>query len=413
MSNYSQYELEIIEDQGQSLFDLIMRVVENWSNSKNGSPLLGSAIEKVLLLIERWHVDVEEIDTMHNKLLINCSLAMLKNYYELIKNKKHWKEDTFFSLYQNLENHKIYLFDLNYKSTEELQSEYDRIKHNRDLIEGAKKVVLGETINFNFDLSDDKKLKELLSESIGLLNFNFPNKISDNDHSRFDYYFDKSLTKKFKAPKRINNLIWDFEFEIRHKNEYESLRTLWIFLESINQIGGVKIILEHIAKGSIKAKAKAFFENEEVKKNAQEILQEVPGAIKAKLQKEGSEVSKNLSEKNKNEVETEKLAAEAEKIKKEGDALDVKQIKERSNLETELLRIKVENEKIELENKRLNLFKNKYQTLKELLADEIITAEIFKIKVNELVYIDYSNDSLVEENKLEDIIDKTKIGDSE
>ncbi|MEM9390080.1 MAG: hypothetical protein AAGA02_06375 [Bacteroidota bacterium] len=173
-----------------------------------------------------------------------------------------------------------------------------------------------------------------------------------------------------------------------------------MFLACFNQIDGLKVEIESIKKGSIKAKLKGYFESDEAKKDGEKILGGVRKLAESKLEKEYTEMQKVQAEKKKTEVETEKLKRESELRSKELEAFEM--LEKKQELENKLLELKVRREE-------LQLFQEQVKTLEDLLAKEIISAEHFKMLINGLPFLIFNNNTIEVGASFKELIQKKLI----
>lgn len=182
---------------------------------------------------------------------------------------------------------------------------------------------------------------------------------------------------------------WIIEFNFRTTKEenHKPLEFIHTFIEGLNSIEGVKIILEDIKIGSITAKLKAVFDDVKSKEEVKEILESAKMFAKGKLEREYYEVEKCKSEARKNEIE-------ANLLKESLGSLQSNETKEIRKLEMESLKFDNERKKLENEKLKIQLFKEKKELLKEMLSEGIIDQRNFDMLIKGIPFLKIENGHL-------------------
>lgn len=201
---------------------------------------------------------------------------------------------------------------------------------------------------------------------------------------------------------------WVIEIKISNKREHKGLHTLWFLFECIDQIKGTRMELDKLSKGSIIARIRLFINNKETKAEVTRFFESVRKFAHGRL-------SKDYQESEKLKCETEKIGSEKKLIEQEltvaqsPETIRRTQLElERLELQNEMERIKIQDARLELALKELSLTREKKKTLRELLADDIISNEDFIMLMNDLVYIKKTGNTLDVGESLDAIDRKSK-----
>lgn len=192
---------------------------------------------------------------------------------------------------------------------------------------------------------------------------------------------------------------WSIDL-IFNTNKFENhvpLDFIYQFVEILNKIDGVKVIIEEIKIGSIKAKLKVLFEEASSKEEVKELLESSRKFAKAKLEKDYEEQEKIKAEKNKIDVEKEILR---EQLRQDTSIeSDYRRALEIQSMEEDL-----QSKRLENISKRMQLLKESRDLYKELLADGYISQKDFEMLIKEISFMKI-NDGRLEIGESTDIID--------
>jgi len=348
-------------------FETIMSSVEFISIHLGGIDIQKEKIEKLVMQIERKVQDLNDSDNDNSIIIASKSVEALNILIPVLKedvsNNELEQVVMFLTTLTNLidaaigKSKKEILLLFKYLSTKLIKMQLE--------LNNKKKKQTPYTIYFN-----------VLKNAIEL-----SNKYFEISPKYFIHDPDIALIKRKLIQKsEAIDTEWILEVKIVNKNDSKSIYLLWLLLESLNKINGVKTELEEIKKGSIWAKIKVVFGTNEANINATEFLNDTREIVKGRL-------AKNYKEKKEIEIETEKIELKklllTQMIEK-NQATDIKRRKE-----LELLEYELEIEKKRLENEKLSLevFMKKKNALSELLAEEIITTEEFELLLNNQQYL--------------------------
>lgn len=372
-------DLEILEQEGGNSFDIIMSHVEIVSLSEDIGDLK-EKIERSILSIERKMQDLSDIDTIEAKTIVKKTFEILKFISPILKenSSNHSLEQistyliTLDSLVRNsidktLDEINLIFWQLSPENLKQRFSSHGLvipINTYTGVIYGAFNAALG-TLSAGRLLATGSSLREFQGE--GFWNIEMTSELKDSN---------------------LEPEVWDMEIEINDtKNQHKALYTIWLFVESLNKINGVNVEIEEIRKGSIFSKLKIYFSSPEAKKEAQELLESTKKAAKGKLEKD-------FQHNEKTKAEAEKFESEKNKIDNEIKQQNSEEAKRKRELEIQAMEI--ENERMRLENEKLKLqvFLEKKKALSELLAEELISHEEFKLKLNQMMYISKKDDQI-------------------
>lgn len=206
----------------------------------------------------------------------------------------------------------------------------------------------------------------------------------------------------FNSPKEklyANEIEWiiDLSFKTTKENNHKPLEFIHILIEGLNTIPGVKVTLEDIKIGTIQAKIKAIIDGVSSKEEVKEVLESARKFAKGKLEKEFSEIQKSDSETQKNQIESKILEETLQNLLSDGN-------KELKKLESESLKYDIERKKLENDRLKLQLFKERKELLKELLAEGFIAQKDLEMWVKGISFIKIENNVLTVGENI-DIID--------
>ena len=226
--------------------------------------------------------------------------------------------------------------------------------------------------------------KILPKNSLGSINFQY-----DEPIPKFRIGFESKNKEDFV----------DAEIRISNEEDSKSLYALWFFIETLQKIEAVRIEIKDIRKGSIFSSIRIWFKSEEAKQEVCHLLDSTRKFAKGKLEKDFSE--------------SEKIRIEGKKIEAEKEQIEIANSVEKSafsekkrELELESIAMDVERKKLENEKLRLELFLEKKTALKELLADEILSNEEFKLLVNNHLFLEKRKDHFAIGESMEKIVEK-------
>ena len=349
--NLTTVDLDILElGNGKNPFEELIAKVEKLS-LQGKLDVKKEDIEKTILFLERKFQDFSDSNTDKSKIILQAVNANVMLY-------EHSNSNSFVQIYNNLKDLRDVALEIN----------------NDPYI----------------DIS-----KYLISSNI---------KTNNSDNNTFSFI---SLQETFRCIFKTKNTIkefnkgeeWIFElnFECTIEERHLPLEFIHTLIHGLNTIDGVKVTLEDIKVGSIKARLKAVFDDVSSKEEVKEILESARLFAKGKLEKEYYESEKLSSEATKNNIESEILKESLNDLKSN-------ESKEIKKLQTESLRYDVERKKLENEEKKLELFKKRKNILKELLAEGIIDQKQFEMLINGIPFLKIENGNLTVGENI-DIID--------
>lgn len=198
----------------------------------------------------------------------------------------------------------------------------------------------------------------------------------------------------------VNVESWDvrLNFKTPSSENHVPLDFIYQFIEILNKIDGVKVILEDIKVGSIKAKLKVLFEQAKSKDEVKELLESSRKFAKAKLEKDYEE--------------SEKIKTEKEKIQVEKEILK-EQLKQNTSIESDYKRaLEIQSLEQDLETKKLQNLKTKMELLKdsrelfsELLAEGYVSQAEFEMFIKGIPFLSYK-DGFLTIGESTDVIDE-------
>lgn len=261
----------------------------------------------------------------------------------------------------------------------------DAIQSN---ISAIKDVTFG-MINSKEENTSSRILTDIIKKKFG----NAPT-ISAND--LFDIYNTTFKPVDTSAP--LLEWLIEMNFKTQNGQNHQPLEFIHTFIEGLNTIPGVHVTLEDIKIGSIQAKIKAVFDDVTSKEQVKEVLETAKKFAKGKLEKEFYEGEKANSEAIKNRVESQILEETLLTLKSE-------ETKELKRLESESLKYDLERKQLENERLKIQLFKERKELLKELLADGFINQNELEILIKGIPFMKIENGKLTISENI-DIIDK-------
>lgn len=162
---------------------------------------------------------------------------------------------------------------------------------------------------------------------------------------------------------------------------------LFKILSSISSIDNVKLEFEHILKGSLIVRVRAYIKDLVAKEETKAVLE----TTKEALIKTATAGQVSHAETKKTNAETGKIKAEQKKIEKELESLP-------TDLESKIANaLELEKKALENENLRIKNAKEKIEIIEKLSAlatSGILEADDLKIDINEILYILKSGDSI-------------------
>jgi hypothetical protein len=363
-------DLEMIENEKEDNLDEIMQVVEKYSLETNDIETKDS-IEGKILFIDRIIQDSEEKSSNSN---IRSSItSLLKQYF--VSAKKESKRENFEFFNKSLD------YIIQFSKSVPYESD-DFINKYKNILSPVKH--LKERRMYLVDTNDYNKAGTIALTHYEILNSNWISK--------------SKVESKDSAEQVIDE--WEIEmfFEVNETEAHKPMEFLYQFIEILNSIPGVKIKIESLTIGSLKAKLKATFKNMASKEEVKELLESTKKFAKGKLEKE-------FDESQKVKKETEKIDAEKELL--------LQEIEQKASLDTAYLRaLEIQSAEEDLKRKRLEnsilqleLMKKGFQALSELLAKGIISQKHFEMSIKGLPFISFKGGILLEGGSL-DSIDK-------
>jgi hypothetical protein len=363
-------DLEMIENDEEENLDEIMQVVEKYSLETNDIKTKDSIEEKILYID---HI-MQDFGESPSTLDIRTSITSLVNQY-FVSAKNESKKENFEFFNKSLD----YIIKFS-KSVSYEDDEY--ITTYKNIL--SPLMHLKQRHLYRVDVTDYNKAGTLALSHFDILNSNWISKIKDETNELGKNIIDE----------------WDIElfFETNETEAHKPLEFLYQFIEILNSFPGVKVKIENIIIGSLKAKLKTTFENVTSKEEVKELLEGTKKFVKGKLEKEFEESQKIKKESEKIDVEKELLLQEIE----QNASLDSAYLKaiEIQSAEEELKKKKLENAILQLD-----LMNKGFQALSELLAKGIITQKHFEMSIKGLPFISVKGGILFEGGSL-DSIDK-------
>lgn len=203
--------------------------------------------------------------------------------------------------------------------------------------------------------------------------------------------------RKLSRFKREENWQVELNFKTIAENNHFPLDFIHTFIEGLNTIDGVKVTLENIQIGSIRATLKFDFEDGVSKDSVKEVLNGMIDFASKRLAEDKNDT--DITDRNGVEDRSDENFTE-----EGGNSIFSKDLSLK-NLEVESLKYDIEKKKIENDMLRLKLLKQKKDILKELLADGLIAQKELEIIIKGIPFLEFKGGVLsVKENI--DVIDK-------
>ncbi len=364
-------DLEVIDNEDENPIEEIMSTVERYS-LVNQEYEVKDKIEKQILHLERIMQDMaEENSSKQNSL--NKSINELLKEYSLSFVKKQSK-DTIELLSKSLNS--IIQFSQNAK-----MREADYIIQNSRIL--SPKLYLQSK---GYQRADFEKYCQ--AATVTLTHFDIAN-------SNWLYFSDIKMSDKNET--YFDS--WDLElfFDLPIEDSHKPLEFLYQFIEILNSINGVKVKIEDISIGSLRAKLKVLYENARSKEEVKELLESSVKFAKGKLEKDFEESEKLKKEAEKIDIEKKLLIQELESNTSIENAY--KKSLEIQSAEEDLRKKKLENALLQIE-----LMEKGSDALAELLAKGFISQKQFELMIKGLSFIKISDNKLLPGESL-DVID--------
>lgn len=324
--------------EGKNPFDELASKIERLS-LEGSQKADTSKLEETLLFIERKFQDLQDVDQRKAKVLmqaVNANILMLE-------------AKDFFSI--------------------------DLVSRN---LEHIKDISIGLS-NFEINDTESYMLGDIIRHNNGSVS-----KISIYDLNQcYNTVFNRTIKKI------ANKTEWliELNFETSKVDNHKPLEFINTFIEGLNTIPGVQVVLEDILIGSIQAKVKVTFDDEVSKEEAKEVLEGARQFAKNKLEVEYPEFEKSNSETLKNNTESELLQDKLLYLRSDEN-------KEFRKLENDSLRYDVERKRLENEKLKLQVFKERKELLKELLSDGFISQKEMELLIKGISFIKIENGKL-------------------
>jgi hypothetical protein len=179
----------------------------------------------------------------------------------------------------------------------------------------------------------------------------------------------------------------DIRIDVKDNNAQVLTSILFKILSSISNIDNVKLEFEHIIKGSLIVRVRAYIKDLVAKEETKAVLE----TTKEALIKTATAGQVSHAETKKTNAETEKIKAEKKKVEKELENLP-------TGLESKIANaLELEKKALENENLRIKNAKEKIEIIVKLSAlatSGILEADDLKIDINEILYILKSGNSI-------------------
>ena len=345
-------DLNVLElGEGKNPFEELASKIEQLSLEGREPSVSIANLEQTLLFIERKYQDLQDTDLEKAKILlqaVNANLIMV-------------------------EAHELHSLDI--------------MRKNLDAI---KNISVG-LITSQIENPDDYILGNVIRKNLGSIS---PKITISHISNTFNELFSKKTLPYFE--KEIDWII-ELNFDTKKGENHKPLEFINTFIEGLNTIPGVKVTLEDIKIGSIQARLKAVFDDVTNKEEVKEVLESARKFAKGKLERDYAEVEKSISETQKNQIEKEILEENLKYIKSEEN-------KELKKLESESIKYDIERKRLENERMKLQLFKERNDLLKELLADGFIQQKDLEILIKGIPFLKIENGTLTVGENI-DIID--------
>ncbi len=333
--NVRELNFELLEDEERSKsFEDLMRVVEIIALSGGmRENLLKAKIEEYVLQIERTAIRLKEIQAPELKLIYDKTIYLVDSIQNILVLKPTTQSlELTIGYLSALHLLTSYLFNINLKKHPNVIDKitFEIFKWYFDI--RSSSVETTTVSGFIKSIMDGKQI--------------FPSTIKPNQNE------------------------WTCEILLSSKNENNSLYFLWLLIDIISRIEGVKIKMDDIKSGSILAKLKLLFNNIKAKNDVIDLLNSTRKYAEGILEKD-------FELKEKSKKETEKIVAEKDKI-----LFDIDNAKRKLELELLSLELDVEKKKLENEKMQLDIFSAKKNLYSQLLAENIINVEEFSLAIN-------------------------------
>ncbi|SHI64832.1 hypothetical protein [Aquimarina spongiae] len=201
-----------------------------------------------------------------------------------------------------------------------------------------------------------------------------------------EYHWD-SENEKFIEIDFSYEMTLDIRIDTNDNDAQLQTEILFKILSSLSNINNVKLEFEHILKGSLIVRVRAYIKDLVAKEETKAVLE----TTKEALIKTATAGQVSHVETKKTSAETDKIKIEQKKIEKELESLP-------TNLESKISNaLELEKKALENENLRIRNAKEKIEIIEKLssLATAgILEADDLKIDINEILYILKSGDSI-------------------
>lgn len=377
-----EVDLSVLEQDTEMAIQTIVSFLEQL-DLEVGIGDLKSHVEDVILLIERKMQDLSDLDENVRPIRVMHQVTIFLN--GLIPLLKHENSVRVF------EDLRIFLLMVN-------------------------RVLLDATVN-RVDEMDAHQLDSL----VRYLEF-VANKTQFDYRALFErrmfgsrrYYRRKAISMPKKASKKDvtleawllvynhllgNNRGWAIEITIQNPDDTKSLSSLALVLSSLKQINGVHVDIEDIRKGSLIARVRVWFKSDEARAEAKELLESTRKFAKGKLEKDYSESEKSRKE-------GQKIDAEREHIEAMLGEMNSALHQRKKELEVRAMELELERMQLENEKAALELFMAKKKALSELVAENIITNEQFKMAIQGQPYLEKGRDGSILIGETIEVIEK-------
>ena len=337
-------DLNILElDEGRNPFDELAAKLEQL-NLKGADPKKKELLEQQILTLEREYQDLQDVDSEKAKILFQACTANIVM----------------------LEANEISSFDVIEKNIKGIAGVAFELKHKKK--KDVSSLKLTEVLKSKYKDTSSVSISDLFQ----IYNYTFST-FSDLRNEK-------------------EGLEWTLElnFNTSKDDNHKPLEFIHTLIEGLNTIPGTHVTLEDIRIGSIQAKIKAIFDDATSKEEVKEVLETAKKFAKGKLEKEFHEAERASSEAQKNQIESKILEENLSILKSD-------ETKELKKLETESIRYDIEKKKLENERLKIQLFKERKELLKELLADGFITQKDLEILIQGIPFLKIENGKLVAE----------------